>query len=52
MLNTVADGARNFLASEGTDGRIVSEVWVVMETGAGTKRRTAPASSPTGWASG
>lgn len=31
MLNTVADGARNYLAREGSDGRIVSEVWVVME---------------------
>lgn len=31
MLNTDADAARNFLAKEGNDGRIVSEVWVVME---------------------
>ena len=31
MLNGDADGARDFLASEGNDGRIVSEVWVVME---------------------
>lgn len=31
MLNTQADGARNFLANEGSDGRIVSEIWVVME---------------------
>lgn len=31
MLNNDADGARKFLAEEGNDGRIVSEVWVVME---------------------
>lgn len=31
MLNEDADGARNYLADEGNDGRIVSEVWVVME---------------------
>lgn len=31
MLNTDADGARNFMADEGDDARIVSEVWVVME---------------------
>lgn len=31
MLNKDADGARNFLADEGNDGRIVSEVWIVME---------------------
>jgi hypothetical protein len=31
MLNTDADGARNYLADEGDDGRIVSEVWVVMK---------------------
>jgi hypothetical protein len=31
MLNKDADGARNYLADEGNDGRIVSEVWVVME---------------------
>lgn len=31
LLNTDASGARNFLADEGSDGRIVSEVWVVME---------------------
>lgn len=31
MLNTDADGARNFLANEGSDGRIVSEIWVTME---------------------
>jgi hypothetical protein len=31
MLNGDADGARNYLADEGSDGRIVSEVWVVME---------------------
>jgi hypothetical protein len=31
MLNTDADGARAFLAAEGGDGRIASEVWVVME---------------------
>jgi hypothetical protein len=31
MLNTDADGARNYLADEGNDGRIVSEVWVGME---------------------
>jgi NAD(P)-dependent dehydrogenase (short-subunit alcohol dehydrogenase family) len=28
-LNKDADGARKFLAEEGHDGRIVSEVWVV-----------------------
>lgn len=31
MLNTDADGARKYLAKEGGDGRIVSEIWVVME---------------------
>jgi hypothetical protein len=31
MLNTDADGARNFLANEGNDARIVSEVWVVVQ---------------------
>lgn len=31
LLNTDADAARNFLADEGNDGRVVSEVWVVME---------------------
>jgi hypothetical protein len=31
LLNGDADGARNFLATEGGDGRIVNEVWVVME---------------------
>jgi len=27
MLNEDADGARNYLAKEGNDGRVVSEVW-------------------------
>lgn len=31
MLNQDAGGARQFLAEEGRDGRIASEVWVVME---------------------
>lgn len=31
MLNQDAGGARNYLADEGADGRIVSEVWVAME---------------------
>jgi hypothetical protein len=31
MLNKDADGARNFLADEGNDGRIVSEVWIVVD---------------------
>ncbi len=31
LLNNEADGARKFLADEGADARIVSEVWVVME---------------------
>lgn len=31
VLNTDADGARRYLAGEGSDGRIASEVWVVME---------------------
>jgi hypothetical protein len=31
VLNRDADGARKFLADEGNDGRIVSEVWVVAE---------------------
>jgi hypothetical protein len=31
MLNNDAGGARKYLAEEGKDGRIVSEVWVVME---------------------
>jgi hypothetical protein len=31
MLNTDASGARKYLADEGKDGRIVSEVWVVMD---------------------
>ena len=31
MLNQDADAARNFLADEGNDGRITSEVWVAMD---------------------
>ena len=31
MLNKDANGARNYLADEGNDGRIVSEVWIVLE---------------------
>jgi hypothetical protein len=31
MLNRDADGARRYLAEEGADGRIVSEVWVLMK---------------------
>lgn len=31
LLNQDAGGARNYLADEGNDARIVSEVWVVME---------------------
>ena len=31
LLNNHASGARKYLADEGADGRIVSEVWVVME---------------------
>lgn len=31
MLNTDADGARHFLANEGSDGRIVSEICVIAE---------------------
>jgi hypothetical protein len=31
MLNSDASGARNFLRDEGSDGRIVAEIWVVME---------------------
>lgn len=31
LLNKHASGARNHLAKEGADGRIVSEIWVVME---------------------
>lgn len=31
MLNEDANAARNYLAREGHDGRIVSEVWVLME---------------------
>lgn len=31
MLNNDANAARNFLAEEGKDGRIVSNVWLVME---------------------
>lgn len=31
MLNNDAGGARSYLAEEGKDGRIVSEIWVVME---------------------
>jgi hypothetical protein len=31
ILNNGADGARNFLADEGRDGRVVSEVWVGLE---------------------
>jgi hypothetical protein len=30
MLNTDADGARNYMADEGSDARICSEVWVVL----------------------
>ena len=31
MLNKDASGARNYLAEEGNDGRIVSEVWIVVD---------------------
>jgi len=31
MLNKDADGARKFLAEEGNDGRIASEVWIVVD---------------------
>ncbi len=31
MLNNDAGGARHFLSEEGRDGRIASEIWVVME---------------------
>jgi hypothetical protein len=31
MLNQDANGARKFLAEEGNDGRIVSEVWVLVD---------------------
>ncbi len=31
MLNNDANAARNYLADEGKDGRIASEVWIVME---------------------
>ena len=31
MLNQEANAARNFLAEEGNDGRIVSEVWILAE---------------------
>ncbi|NRF72353.1 hypothetical protein HLB44_35785 [Aquincola sp. S2] len=31
MLNNDANIARNFLAEEGSDGRIVSEVWIVVD---------------------
>lgn len=31
LLNNHATGARNFLKGEGNSGRVVSEVWVVME---------------------
>jgi len=31
MLNKDANGVRKYLASEGNDGRIVSEVWVLVE---------------------
>jgi len=31
MLNNEADAARKYLAEEGADGRIVNEVWVVVE---------------------
>jgi hypothetical protein len=31
MLNNDAIGARNYLADEGKDRRIVSEVWIVIE---------------------
>jgi hypothetical protein len=31
MLNTDADGTRKFMAAQGNDARIVSEVWIAME---------------------
>lgn len=31
MLNQDADGARKFLADEGSDGRVVSEIWVLAD---------------------
>ncbi len=37
MLNTDADGARKYLADEGSDGRIASEVWVAMAAEMATK---------------
>jgi hypothetical protein len=33
MLNRDADGTRQYLADEGADGRIVSEIWVLMKGG-------------------
>lgn len=40
MLNNDADGARNYLADEGGDGRIVSEVWVVVDAELGEQFAT------------
>lgn len=41
MLNNGATAARNYLADEGKDGRIVSEVWIVMEAELGEQFDTA-----------
>ena len=47
MLNTNADGARHYLADEGDDGRIVSEVWVALKPSwPNTLARTARARCP------
>lgn len=50
MLNQDAGGARNYLAEEGADGRIVSEIWVAMEAELAEHFRTA--ASTTSSASG
>jgi hypothetical protein len=40
LLNKYADVARNFLKEEGNDGRIVSDMWVVMEAQLASKVTT------------
>ncbi len=52
LLNNHADGARNYLADEGNDGRVVSEVWVVMEGTLASQVTTSGSVSGSGTANG
>lgn len=52
MLNNDADGARNFLRDEGSDGRIVPEIWVVMDAKLAEHFQTATSISVAGTVNG